>query len=287
MRASLILCTKNGGERLANCLSHIEALDAGPDFQIVLVDNNSDDGVSWPALQEFGRTTRHACRVVRCIRPGNSAGRNDGIAVATGEILLFIDDDCYVAPDFVRAWARTFVEHGIGYGGGRVLRHDPAMSSLGCRETTEIEWVKPRSLIKAGMVQGSNMAFSRACLDRIGLFDERFGTGVPFAGEDWDMSIRASFAGFAGGYFPDPLVSHDHRRPVSDIVTTRGLFYQYGAGAVFAKHMKGRHFIKVGLSFLRQVKRLAQRRDEHSGPLLRHFLKGWRDFQALRGGARV
>lgn len=280
MRASLILCTRNGGERLATCLAHIEALNAGPDLDVVLVDNNSDDGTSWPALQEFGRTTRHACQVIRCTRPGNSAGRNDGIAVATGDIFLFIDDDCYAAPDFVRAWQRIFAEKKVHYGTGRILRHDPdpAISMIGCRESLVEEYLRPGQLVEPGYVQGSNMAFSRACVERIGLFDERFGSGVPFAGEDWDMALRASFAGFAGGYFPAPTVAHDHRRKIKDMVALRGTFYEYGAGAVFAKHMRGRRFPAVSLRFARQIKRLWCRKT-HRNEMLASFLRGWRDYR--------
>ncbi len=279
MRASLILCTKNGGERLFTCLAHVDALDAGADFDIVLVDNDSDDGVSWPALQDFGRSTRHACQVVRCARPGNSAGRNDGIAVARGDLLLFIDDDCYVRPDYVRAWQKIFADNHIGYGTGKILRHDPdpAISMIGCRETPVAEHLRPGQMVEPGYVQGSNMAFSRSCLDRVGLFDERFGSGVPFAGEDWDMALRASFAGFAGGYFPEPVVSHDHRRPIKDMMQLRAIFYEYGAGAVYAKHMRSRHFLTVGLRFVRQIKRLWFR-NEHGRELLASLLKGWRDY---------
>jgi GT2 family glycosyltransferase len=136
------------------------------------------------------------------------------------------------------------------------------------------------AFVPPGFVQGSNMAFTRACLDHAGWFDERFGSGVPFAGEDWDMSLRASFAGFAGGYFPGPKVSHDHRRPVAEIYTLRGRFYEYGAGAVYAKHMRGRRIPVLGLRFARHAKRLRQRRD-YGADLFAAFLAGWRDYRRL------
>jgi glycosyltransferase involved in cell wall biosynthesis len=284
MATSLILCTRNGGERLGTCLAHLDALDAGPDFELVIVDNGSDDGVSWPMIEAFAAGARHKTLALRCFRPGNSAGRNDGIAAASGDLLLFIDDDCYAAPDFVRAWERVFGEHGVGYGTGMVLRHDPAMSFLGCREDPEPRLLAPRRFVPAGFIQGSNMAFTRACLDRAGLFDERFGSGVPFAGEDWDISLRASFAGFAGGYFPEPKVSHDHRRPVSSIIASRGRFYEYGAGAVYAKHMRGRYLPELGLRFLRHIQRLRRRRD-HGTELLASFLGGFRAYRAAAKGA--
>lgn len=286
MRCSLVLCTKNGGERLGNCLSHIENMHVSPDLDIVVVDNGSDDGVSWPMIERFAAESRHAVQAVRCFRPGNSAGRNDGIKVAKGDILIFIDDDCYPAPDLAEAWAKVFREEGVGYGTGMILNHDPEMSFVGCNESPDAIHLAPGYFVEAGFLQGSNMAFSRACLNRAGLFDERFGTGVPYAGEDWDMGIRASFAGFAGGYFPGPKVSHDHRRTKDDVIRLRAHFYQYGAGAVLAKHMRGRRFPMVALRLVRTVKRTRHHRDGKN--LVKSLLKGWRDFYFReRGGNTV
>lgn len=279
MATSLILCTRNGGERMLTCLAHIEALDAGPDFDVVLVDNNSDDGFSWEKIQEHVRTSRHACQAIRCTRPGNSAGRNDGIAVAKGDIFIFIDDDCYADPRLVRTWEEIFSTHDVGYGTGMVRRHDPAMSMLGCRETPEIQIVPAGTLMIPGFLKGSNMAFRKECFDKAGLFDERFGSGVPFAGEDWDMSLRLSFAGFPAGYFPAPRVSHDHRRPDAGLADDRLDFYEYGNGAVYAKHMRGRQFLPLLRRFIRHARKL-RRTPGRLGALL----KGFRDYRALKRG---
>lgn len=276
MKTTLVLCTKNGGERLGNCLDHIEALDVDPDFEVILVDNNSDDGVSRPAMDEYARTSRHHTRVLDCKRPGNSAGRNVAIRAAGGDLLIFLDDDCYAAPDLVRCWQRIFAAHEIGYGTGKVIRHDPAMSMLGCRETNDIVFMKAGGLVEPGFLKGSNMAFRKSCFDTVGLFDERMGSGVPFAGEDWDMSLRLSFGGIAGGYFPEPTVSHDHRRPDDGTADGRLDFYEYGNGAVFAKHMRGKQFFMLARRFLKQLRRLRRTSDR-----LATFLRGYRDFKAL------
>lgn len=276
MRASLILCTRNGGERLGNCLRHIEALDAGPEFEFILVDNGSDDGKSHEMAREFARTTRHSCQVIQCLRPGNSAGRNDGVAIASGDILLFIDDDCYPAADFVRAWQAVFATDDVGYGGGQIRKHRPEQSMLGCRVGDEAERINPYELVLPGFLQGSNMAFRRACLDAIGPFDERLGAGLPFCGEDWDVALRASFAGFAGGYFPQAIVSHDHRRLPGPDALSRFAYYEYGNGAMLAKHMWGRKFLPLGLWTLRHLYRM-RNRPSHRMKLI----AGYRDFRAL------
>ena len=60
------------------------------------------------------------------------------------------------------------------------------------------------------------------------------GPGTPYAGEDWDVVARVCRAGWAGGYFPGPVVSHHHgRKAIEAALQLRE--YHYGGGAVFAK----------------------------------------------------
>lgn len=273
MRVSINLCTKNGGSRLQACLEAIERLDVPSGTELLLVDNGSTDGRSYELLKDFGARTRFRCTVLQTFTPGNSAGRNLALRHATGELLLFIDDDCYVDRHFVRDWLAVFARHEIGYASGMVTPHDRRYSMMGCTEQATEERVPPGHFARRGLIQGSNMAFTRACLDAIGGFDERFGAGTPFAGEEWDVALRASAKGWAGGYFPQPRVAHDHRRTEAE-GRERLLFYDYGAGAVYAKNtfrMRGRIFSH----YTRELRWL-----EHDRTRRGMLLKGFRDFAA-------
>lgn len=278
MHVSLNLCTKNGGSRLQACLDAIERLDvAAADIELLLVDNGSTDGRSYELLQAFGATSRFRCRVLQTFTPGNSAGRNLALEHATAPLQLFIDDDCYVDPALVNDWRAVFARHDIGYASGMVVPHDRRYSMMGCTEKATEEFVPAGHFVRRGLIQGSNMAFTRACLDAIGCFDERFGAGTPFAGEEWDVALRASAKGWAGGYFPKPRVAHDHRR-TEDEGRERLLFYDYGAGAVYAKNtfrMRGRIFS----GYTRELRWLNDDRQRRG-----MLLNGYRDFaaQALR-----
>jgi GT2 family glycosyltransferase len=276
MRVSLILCSKNGGPRLQKCLSAIDALDLPEDVELVLVDNGSTDGISPQIMQRFVTEARLPCRILEVREPGNSAGRNAGIAAAQGDLLLFIDDDCYVDPNFAREWLKVFNMENIGFGSGMIIRYAPENSDLGCNESPLAQKTAPGAFVERGFIQGSNMAFRRDCLDRAGPFDPRFGAGTLFAGEEWDVVLRASAAGWAGGYFPGPKVKHDHNRKGDD-ARDRLLFYDFGAGAVYAKHMKGAMFLRNCTRFLRDAIRL--RKD---GGRLRSLLKGYAAFRRLR-----
>jgi hypothetical protein len=92
-------------EELARCLAGFDRLDY-PDMEIVLVDNRralpADDPL--PGLIAAHR----AVRVARATRPGISAARNAGLAAATGEVIVFTDDDVRVDPQWLRALGRRF-----------------------------------------------------------------------------------------------------------------------------------------------------------------------------------
>lgn len=237
MKVSLVLCSKNGGERLSTCLSHIADLDAPDDMQVILVDNGSNDGISSELTRRFAASCRWDCKALQTFIPGNAAGRNVGLEQADGDILLFIDDDCYVDRYFVQEWINVFESSDVGFGSGRILRYTAQQSDLGCVEDRQ-QKLLGSTYVPRGFIQGSNMAFRRECLVAAGPFDPRFGSGTAFAGEEWDLALRAGFRGWRGGYFPGPTVAHDHRRGRGETLG-RLLFYDYGGGAVYAKHLVG------------------------------------------------
>ncbi len=270
--ASFVLCSKNGGTRLKTCLARIAELSGPASLQVVLVDNGSSDD-SYEVMQAWAAHAPFHASAHQTHIPGNSAGRNVGLEHATGEVIVFIDDDCYVDKDMVNDWIEVFRTPGIGYGSGRIDPFNPANSMLGCNVEEKQKIVPAGWFIRRGLIQGSNMAFRRRCLEEAGPFDARFGAGTRYAGEEWDVALRASFAGWSGGYFPTPTVSHDHGRDDSD-ARERLLFYDYGAGAVYAKNTFRRMGWKVIRHFLREARWLGTQDAQRRATLV----KGYRDF---------
>jgi GT2 family glycosyltransferase len=97
--ASVIVLNYNGEAVLARCLDSLLA-QTYPNFEIVVVDNNSNDA-SLALLEDY------AARGVRVIRsPENSGvpgGRNLGLVHARGEIIAFIDNDGYADNNWLAA----------------------------------------------------------------------------------------------------------------------------------------------------------------------------------------
>lgn len=232
-KISFVICTKNRGRQLRSCLDRVAAMTVPFPWELILVDNASTDDTA-AVMHEFLASFPGRGRYLLETRPGNGAGRNAAIQASAGEILAFTDDDCYVESDFLTEVAKVFEDPAVGYMSGRIMLFDPQDYRITVNESRETKLVPARKVVPAGLVQGANMAFRRTALMQAGLFDEDFGAGAKFAGEDWELAIRVSLAGWKGGYFPGPVVWHHHGRKAPE-ARKLSRFYTIGEGAVYAK----------------------------------------------------
>jgi len=99
------------------------------------------------------------------------------------------------------------------------------------------------------------MAFRASCLADAGPFDPQFGAGAEFAGEEWEVVLRASKKGWGGGYFPGPTVLHDHGRAPGMDEARHMRSYDYGAGAVYAKATRAWGFPRILRTVLGEFRR--------------------------------
>ena len=242
MLMSLIVCTRDRAAQLRLCLKAIAAASLPLcELEIVLVDNGSVDETK-SVIGEFAATSGLPVTCVDCATPGLGRGRNVGIAAAKGEWLLFTDDDCYIEKsyfqnsfDFATAVGAPDVKP-IRYGAGPIVpyddRHDPRVATLAI---DAIRLISPNILMPTGVVQGANMFFHRSIFRGVGNFNERMGSGTPFACEDIEMAARASIGGFLGAQVPFFKVVHHHKRLIGSAEADRVVeSYDYGRGAYYA-----------------------------------------------------
>src|SRR5215469_8201036 len=98
MLISLVVCTRDRCSSLRTCLEYIRRLESPGEWELIVVDNGSNDGTA-ELVRDFAEGA--SFRVVLVYEPKRGLGRarNAGIARATGEIIAFTDDDCYVSRD--------------------------------------------------------------------------------------------------------------------------------------------------------------------------------------------
>jgi GT2 family glycosyltransferase len=106
---SIIIVTWNALEHLQRFLPSVAATDY-TDFEIIIANNASDDGtVQW--IEKNYPT----CKVVTYDRNyGYAAGNNRAVKYASGEILLFLNNDVEVSPDWLTHLSHTFRDESVG-----------------------------------------------------------------------------------------------------------------------------------------------------------------------------
>lgn len=236
---SLLFCTRNRAEQLRPCLDHIAALETQIPWELVVVDNGSTDQTR-AILDDFKTKASFPVTIVYEGQPGKSVGLNRALPFLRGPLIALIDDDCYVAPDYIDRVQEIFDDPRIGFAGGRVDLFDPTDAPLTIRTETETTYLPPRSFVEPGFIPGCNMMIRRDILASLGGFDPDFGPGRPIqAAQDLELIPRASFAGWWGIYAPSARVAHHHRRkPGAGFDLHRR--YSIGIGAYLVKYTLAR-----------------------------------------------
>ncbi|WP_353565280.1 glycosyltransferase family 2 protein [Haloferula sargassicola] len=221
---SVIVCTRNGGDRLLACLRSLGKLH-GPKPEIIVVDDGSSDGSADRVETEFP-----AVKLIRQEPSGLSAARNAGAAAAGGGLLAFTDDDCEADADWLVELSRCFAE-GWDAAGGPNLPPPPAgpveaaiASAPGAASHVMLDDRE------AEHVPGCNLAVRRTSYFEVGGFDPRFHT----AGDDVDFCWRLRDAGLRIGFAPNAFVWH-HRRPCAVGYLRQQLGYGRAEAVLMAK----------------------------------------------------
>jgi GT2 family glycosyltransferase len=209
---SIVIVNYNGRRWLAGCLDALAAQQGAPPFETLLVDNGSDDGSVDAVRAEYPWV-----RLVPLDRNhGFAGGNNAGAAAASGEWLVFLNNDTVAAPDWLARLSQAAAAQpsfslitsrlvylddpsrvdsaGDGYfrsGGAFKRGHGAAAAAF--TESREV----------FGACGGAFM-IARAAFGDLGGFDESFFMVY----EDVDLSYRARLRGFRVWYAADAVVRH-------------------------------------------------------------------------------
>ena len=279
-RASIIVPTIcEDPAELSDLVDSLVALDY-PDFEVIVVDNRTTDGdVSLPRFSDSTRV-----RVVKEARPGVSAARNAGAAVATGDIFAFTDDDVVVDGGWLRAIGARFAnEPAVDAIGGLVLPAElDAQPQLWFEEfyggfsqsfepsTIRVSDHDPSDRLfpyNAGRFgAGCNIAARRSAFEAAGGFDMDLGVGTPTrGGEDLAFFLKLLFRGGTLAFEPGALVRHHHRRTKGALL--KQVFgYGVGLGAMYSSVVRKdpRHVVAMLRRLPAAVSLLMRPRSERS-----------------------
>jgi len=209
MRFSVIVPAYNAAKTLPALLASL-SLQSFQDFELVLVDDCSRDMTARIAES-------YPCRLLRMTKNrGPACCRNEGAQAALGEILVFTDSDCEVAPNWLDRMNQHFRNGDVGAMMGRlVLRPSTflgdSISALGFPAGGSIGFDKIWKVDKEGLtdsLSSCNCAVRKSLFWKIGGFDESF----PYAGgEDSLFAYHLKKAGCRIRFCPDVVAYHGAR----------------------------------------------------------------------------
>ncbi len=105
--ASILIPVRDDSGQLETCLAGLASQADPSGYEVVLVDDGSRVAVS----PDRWRDHVPSIRVIRQERLGVAAARNRGIEEAEGEIIVFVDSDVLVGPDFLTRVMRAVDEN--------------------------------------------------------------------------------------------------------------------------------------------------------------------------------
>jgi glycosyltransferase involved in cell wall biosynthesis len=182
MRAdiSVVVATRNRAGYLAGCLESLAKQKTTAKFEVVVVDNGSDDGTS-ELLQQWCDQQSNLRVLTEKRRFGKSRALNAGFEKAVGGLLLVTDDDALVDPDWIEAY-RTFFEgreDQLLMAGGLIRPVHPDLkpwprwlSQSAIPLLGELDHGSERPLKEFEHVWGPNLAFSAQVFNQLGPWDE-------------------------------------------------------------------------------------------------------------------
>jgi len=214
--ASVVIPNWNGKDLLEKYLpSIVTALAGNADNEIIVVDNGSEDGSAAFVRENFPQVTLVALET----NLGFGGGSNAGFRAAKNEIVVLLNSDMRVAPDFLAPLLEGFDDPDVFAVSCQIYFSDPARK----REETGLTqgWWQDgglrvrhriddevRDLFPCFYGGGGSCAFDREKFLELGGFDELL---APFYLEDTDLGYMAWKRGWKVLYQPRSIVYHEHR----------------------------------------------------------------------------
>lgn len=118
---TLVVPTRNGGRMLQICIDSVISKTEYGHYDIVIIDNGSDQDQTLDVLQEYASHPR--CTIVRDPRPFNYAALHNAVVpTVKGEFALLLNDDIEVIePGWLREMVSVGIQPGVGIVGARLL----------------------------------------------------------------------------------------------------------------------------------------------------------------------
>lgn len=192
---SVVIIGRNEGTRLVRCLESVKAMNfPGEEVEIVYVDSASTDDSPEVA-------TRFGAKVisVKPERPTAALGRNAGWRAAKAPLVLFLDGDTILEPDFIKKALNEFVNPftAVVFGHRREIYPNSSIYN----RVLDLDWISP---VGNAQYCGGDALMRREVLEKVNGYNENL-----IAGEEPEMCSRMRMEGFLISHIDAPMTKHD------------------------------------------------------------------------------
>jgi glycosyltransferase involved in cell wall biosynthesis len=191
---SVVIATKDRARYLERALDSLLQQQQAPPFEVIVVDNGSNDDTPAVVQRANGLSdiaVRYECEP----EPNRGKARNRAIAVASGETVIFCDDDVQAPPNWIAAHAQAHAHGEAAVVNGPILN----VASYDDRP-------KPRfTNYSRAFLCTCNASVPRRALAAAGAFDESFDL---YGWEDTELGVRLREAGLAWRFAWDAYIWH-------------------------------------------------------------------------------
>lgn len=266
MHLSVIIINYNSFRLLNELLNSILTITSHKlIFEIIVIDNNSSDG----NIRDHIPIDPRIKIIKNSINKGFSAANNQGIKMAEGEYILFLNNDTLFLEDTISK-ILDFIEqtrnnvivgcrllNSDGTHQASVVDRDSLTNSLGENFFLYLIFKNVRAFNRyyfsinepklpeeVDIIKGAFMFCSKKIVNELNGFDERFF----FYAEETDFCMRAKNKGYKVYYYPNSAIIH-----YGGVATDRNQWFKYKNQSIakiqiYQKHSKGIEFL-LFLSF--------------------------------------
>ncbi|HVR47671.1 MAG TPA: glycosyltransferase [Candidatus Binatia bacterium] len=189
---SVVIASKDRERYLRDTLASLDAQAGAAQFEVIVVDNGSQDGTR--ALVESRAGGDPPVWYVGESQPNRARARNRGAAAARGDYLLFCDDDVRLPVGWVAA-------HAAAQRGGECVVNGPILN-VGSPEARPVP--RPMNYSRAFLCSCNASVSKRVFLDAGG-FDENFNL---YGWEDTELGLRLRELGVGWKFAWDAYLWH-------------------------------------------------------------------------------
>ncbi|NLM67282.1 MAG: glycosyltransferase family 2 protein, partial [Enterococcus sp.] len=212
IKVSIIVCTYNRADILADCLdSLINQTVSGEFYEVIVVNNNSTDS-TLNIAERYAKNHKNF-RVVTEIRQGLSIARNRGFKESKYDWVSYIDDDAKAYPNYVERMTSTIEKYNFDCFGGMYYpwyRNTERPRWLSEKFGQSVKHKEQVALLDNGSITGNVCVFRKKPLEEIGGFSEDLGmSGERIGyGEETFVQFQLQERGYSVGFDPELCILH-------------------------------------------------------------------------------